>query len=123
MASGASGQVANLSSYGNGSIDSSETGYPAGTSFSGSLTGANCNELWQNLIDSNLSTRASLGGSFDGNTDTPIKYWYGGNGADQTAFCYYIYVGYRNDPGVMLPTLRYFPVTGVIQETRAAYSN
>lgn len=70
-----------------------------------------------------LATRASLGGSFDGNTDTPIKYWYGGNGADQTAFCYYIYVGYRNDPGVMLPTLRYFPVTSVIQETRAAYSN
>ncbi|TKB50471.1 prepilin-type N-terminal cleavage/methylation domain-containing protein [Ferrimonas sediminicola] len=119
LAHGARGAVINLASFDDGTVDSNAQGYPAGTSYDGTLSGANCGELWQALIDSDLATRPASNGSFDGDTSRPIKYWYR-TGPDA---CYYIYVGERNDPGVDLPTLTYTLATGETSVTMSRYSN
>lgn len=117
LSHGQQGAVTDLSTFGDGKVDSNEQGYPAGTNFNGTLSGANCGELWESLLESDLSTRPALNGSFDGDTSKPIKYWYG------PGLCYYIYVGEKNEAGVDLPTLTYTLSTGETSVRMSRYSN
>ncbi|SDJ26816.1 prepilin-type N-terminal cleavage/methylation domain-containing protein [Ferrimonas sediminum] len=119
LANGSQGAVTDLASFGEGNVDSNEQGFPAGINYNGTLTGTNCGELWTGLLNSDLTTRTATDGSFDGNTSTPIKYWYR---SDPSA-CYYIYVGEKNDTGVDLPTLTYTLETGQTEINMASYSN
>ncbi|WP_035385076.1 prepilin-type N-terminal cleavage/methylation domain-containing protein [Ferrimonas futtsuensis] len=119
LANGQQGAVSNLKNFGDGDVDSNDQGYPGGTSFDGSLSGANCGELWDALLDSDMRSRPASNGSFDGDTSTPIKYWY----RTGPEACYYIYVGEKNEPGVDLPTLTYTLSNGETSVRMSRYSN
>ncbi|WP_028112912.1 type II secretion system protein [Ferrimonas kyonanensis] len=119
LTNGTQAAVTNLASFGDGNVDSNEQGFPAGTNYNGTLTGTNCGELWSGLLNSDLETRTASNGSFDGDTSTPIKYWY----RSGPSACYYIYVGEKNTTGVDLPTLTYTLETGETEIGMSSYSN
>ncbi|MGS0730056.1 type II secretion system protein, partial [Shewanella sp. 0m-11] len=97
LTSGKSGYQMNLACYGDGTLDSSVTGYPLGTDTSTSkngtlLNGDNCKEIWQGLLDNDEYTLEShINNTFDKGDD--IIYWYsGGPMTDANTYCYYNYI-------------------------------
>ncbi|WP_169308283.1 type II secretion system protein [Ferrimonas aestuarii] len=109
--------VENLASFGDGTVDSNDAGYPINTDGSGQIKGEECGKLWQAMVNSDLTITSHAGSTFDGDKSVQIKYWYGSD------HCYYIYVGEHNELGVNLPHLTYYPADGSTEITYAAYGN
>lgn len=117
QSAGNSGHIAQLTSFGDGTVGSSLQGFPMGAPVSldggnPKLNGNDCKELWEKLIeDTSLELVAHGDNKFDGDTSKPIMYWYG-TGANSTFYCYYTYIGRENAKGVSMSSLRYNPYTG-----------
>lgn len=115
----------NLPCYGDGSIDSTNTGYPlgqdtlAGGNNGTQLNGEYCRELWQGLLDNNefvlnYHHDAAFGG------DTDIVYWYaGGAVSSPNTYCYFNYIADDQRKGQENWQLRYYPGEGKTVVTRA----
>ncbi|CAM3956822.1 prepilin-type N-terminal cleavage/methylation domain-containing protein [Shewanella aquimarina] len=127
-ASGASGQVVDLACFGDGTIDSTTTGYPLGktTQTGGNngtqLQGDFCRQLWEGLLDNSDHQLASHDdASFGGSTD--IIYWYsGGDLSLSNTYCYFNYIRDNREKGNENWQLRYYPATGKTLITRSTLS-
>jgi len=125
-ASGASDRVEDLACYGDGTLDSSKTGFPLSTTNGGDgtiLTGESCKEVWEGLLEGNdyvlaHHSNAAFGG------DTDIVYWYG-NGASVAngSYCYFNYISDDRTIGTENWQLRYYPGSGKTEITRATLSS
>ncbi|MCG9714687.1 prepilin-type N-terminal cleavage/methylation domain-containing protein [Shewanella insulae] len=128
LASGASGYVVDLACFGDGSIDSTTTGYPLGqtTQASGNngtqLQGEFCRQLWEGLLDNNDYQLAPHGdAAFGGSND--IVYWYsGGEISLSNTYCYFNYIRDNRAKGSENWQLRYYPGTGKTLITRSTLS-
>lgn len=118
LAGGHSGYTQNLACYGDGTIDSTTTGFPLGkdTAQSSSqgtqLQGAYCGELWQSLLDNQDFVLAT---HFDWQ-QTPkvdIVYWYSGGAiSDPNTYCYFNYVSDDRRLDSENWDLKYYPIDG-----------
>ncbi|WP_394205469.1 type II secretion system protein [Shewanella waksmanii] len=117
--------VYDLDCYGDGSIDSTVTGFPLGqnTQSNGNngtqLNGEYCRELWQGLLDNNeLVLDYHHDGAFGGDTD--IVYWYaGGPVSSPNTYCYFNYIADDQRKGQENWQLRYYPGDGRTVVTRS----
>jgi prepilin-type N-terminal cleavage/methylation domain-containing protein len=101
MLDGLEGQVYDLPHFGDGTLDLSPAGFPAGTSRrrGDHLTARNCAEIWSAVLEPNPGdTRDAAGGDFDASLDTTGK----------TPICVYSYT----HGGAM--TISYDPATGSV---------
>ncbi|QFU23085.1 prepilin-type N-terminal cleavage/methylation domain-containing protein [Shewanella eurypsychrophilus] len=124
-ASGASSQVDDLSCYGDGTLDSSNTGFPLSTTNGGDgnhLTGDKCKEIWQGLLEGDDYVLAPHNNAAFGG-DTDIVYHYG-NGSSLTggSYCYYNYISDNRAIGSENWQLQYSPGSGQTIITRATLS-
>lgn len=116
LASGKSGYQVDLDCYGDGTLDSSATGYPLGKDTSQSdngtkLQGAYCKEVWQGLLDDEYTLESHGNNTFDKGDD--IIYWYsGGPLSSSDTYCYYNYIADDRSQGVKNWQLKYYPGTG-----------
>jgi len=125
-ASGATARVEDLACYGDGTVDSSKTGYPLSTTNGGDgsiLTGESCKEVWNGLLEGNdyvlaPHSNAAFGG------DTDIVYWYGnGSSVAGGSYCYFNYISDNRAIGSENWQLRYYPGSGDTVITRATLSS
>ena len=125
-----SGYTTDLACYGDGTLDSTITGFPLGTDTSSSelgtrLQGDFCAEIWQGLLENNEFVLAT---HFDWQTvpDVDIAYWYGGGPIDTAnpsqTFCYYNYVSDDRTLGSENWTLKYYPTDGNTEVSRTTLS-
>lgn len=120
LTGGHSGYTTDLACYGDGTLDSTTTGYPLGTDTTTSALGTRlqgdfCAEIWQGLLENNEFVLAT---HFDWQTvpDVDIVYWYAGGPIDITnpsaTFCYFNYVSDDASVGSENWTLKYYPTDG-----------
>ncbi|CAM3567364.1 type II secretion system protein [Shewanella violacea] len=124
-ASGASDRVEDLACYGDGTLDSSFTGYPLSTTNGGDgtiLSADSCKEVWQGLLEGDDYVLAPhTDSSFGGETD--IIYWYGaGSSISGGSYCYFNYISDDRSKGSENWQLQYYPGTGKTVVTRATLS-
>ncbi|ABZ76902.1 methylation site containing protein [Shewanella halifaxensis HAW-EB4] len=117
LTSGKSGYQVDLACYGDGTLDSSVTGYPLGTDTSASkggtvLQGEYCKEIWQGLLDNDEYTLVShFGDPFVKGND--IVYWFAGSQlSSSSTYCYYNYIADNLVEGSENWQLKYYPGTG-----------
>lgn len=122
---GGSDRIEDLACYGNGTLDSSVTGFPLSTTNGGDgsiLTGDSCKEVWEGLLEGDSYVLAPhSNAAFGGETD--IVYWYG-NGASVIggSYCYFNYISDNRSIGSENWQLQYYPGTGQTVVKRATLS-
>lgn len=131
-ASGASARVEDLACYGDGTLDSSKTGYPLSTKNGGDgtvLNGDNCRQIWTGLMEGDEYVLRNLGADDDFGPETDIVYWYAGGELykgdgtpNESTYCFYDYIS-DNRSKVEHWQLRYVPSTGKTLITRATQSS
>lgn len=91
--------------YANDVLFASDEGFPIGDT--AGVTGEGCGEIWNNLLDSDLTTAAFGANIFPSLVD--VKYWYTGDNK-----CIYYYIGTHKNKTtpIELPQLTYDPATG-----------
>lgn len=115
LAGGHSGYTQDLACYGDGTVDSTTTGFPLGKDTAQSSTrlqGAYCGELWQSLLDNQDTVLAN---HFDWQTtpNVDIVYWFSGGAiTDPDTYCYFNYVSDARRLGSENWDLKYYPLDG-----------
>ncbi|GIU19105.1 MULTISPECIES: type II secretion system protein [unclassified Shewanella] len=124
LTSGKTGYQVDLACYGDGTLDSSVTGYPLGKDTSQSdngtkLLGEYCKEVWQGLLDNDDYTLVSHSGDpFVKGND--IVYWYqGGDISSPSGYCYYNYIADNPVRGSENWRLQYYPGSGKTEVVRS----
>ncbi|WP_299806332.1 type II secretion system protein [uncultured Shewanella sp.] len=123
LASGKSGYQLDLACYGDGTLDSSVTGYPLGIDTSQSdngtkLQGAYCKEVWQGLLDNDYNLVSESDEAFAKGND--IVYWYrGGDLSLPNGYCYYNYIADNPVKGSENWQLQYHPGSGETEIVRS----
>ena len=130
-ASGASADVEDLICYGDGTLDSSFTGYPLSTTNGGGGTKLNhdkCREVWQGLLEGDEYVLRYLGQADDFGKDTDIVYYYAGaelynddGSINNSGYCFYDYIS-DNRSKVEHWELKYWPGNGKTEIVRAKQS-
>ena len=119
VAKGSGGFRTDLNCFGNDSVASAVTEYPLGTTTGSSangtiLNGANCQELWETLLEHNDFVLAF---HTDANfvSENDIIYWYaGGDVTSNSTYCYYNYIADDPRKGQENWQVRYYPATGEV---------
>ncbi|PKG73875.1 pilus assembly protein PilD [Shewanella sp. GutCb] len=127
LASGKSGYQVDVSCYGDGTLDSSVTGFPLGIDTTSSnsgktLQGEFCKEIWQGLLENDEYTLAEhSNAAFEGHND--IIYWFhGGSLSNTDTYCYFNYIADDRTKGAKNWQLKYYPGTGNTEVEKAAIS-
>jgi prepilin-type N-terminal cleavage/methylation domain-containing protein len=93
--------------YANDALYASAAGFPNSADNNPVVFGSDCEAIWVNLLDTDLTISAINPDVFDGTTD--IKYWYTN---DQKCFYYYVGRHKNKSSPIELPQLTYDPATG-----------
>lgn len=130
LTGGHSGYTQNLACYGDGTVDSTTTGFPLGkdTAQSGNqgtqLQGAFCGELWQSLLDNqDFVLTSHTNWENQQASDIDIVYWYAGGAiSDPDTYCYFNYVSDDRRFGSENWELKYYPLDGRTVIGRSSFS-
>lgn len=122
MLNGLSGKTYNLARFGDGTLDLSAGGFPAGTSRKPGdrLSEKHCGEIWDALLDANPIADPTKNGS-DGTENYRVSLGVSGSNTGKSVICVYSYV----HGGGM--SISYDPATGTVwadtQFKGSAFSN
>ncbi|WP_375322698.1 type II secretion system protein [Aliivibrio logei] len=89
----------------------SNEGFPLGTTYHGKITGEGCGELWNALLNQDLTIAPYKGDNFV-TTSADIEYWYGSPIAGKPQACMYYYTSDISNTNQLGYQLNYFPSTG-----------
>ncbi|MEZ9626801.1 type II secretion system protein [Aliivibrio fischeri] len=98
--------------YGDEKIFPSAEGFPLGTTnHQGIITGEGCGELWNALLNQDLTISEYKGDDFI-TSSTDIEYWYGSPVTGKPQACMYYYTSDITNKNQQGYRLNYFPSTG-----------
>lgn len=89
----------------------SNEGFPLGTTYHGQITGEGCGELWNALLNQELTIEKYKGDGFV-TTRADIEYWYGSPISGKPQACMYYYTSDITNKTQQGYQLNYFPSTG-----------
>lgn len=97
----------------------SNEGFPLGTTHYGIITGEGCGELWNALLNQELTIEKYVGDNF-ASASADIQYWYGPAGPNNETACIYYYASNIANKTQAGYKLNYFPTTG--ETTTTSYN-
>ncbi|MGL4893924.1 MAG: type II secretion system protein [Shewanella sp.] len=126
LAGGHTGYTQDLACYGDGTLDSTTTGFPVGKSSTQEtdFNGTFCGELWQSLLEHQDFVLVNHPDWEKHQApDVDIVYWYGGDAiSNPDTYCYFNYVSADRRLGSENWTLKYYPRDGRTVVSRDSFS-